>query len=570
MTDRVAGAWPADGRAPGEPRRTLTLTDLNRIPLHRWRLVGSLGLIGLLAAVGYVLLVPTTVDASAVLAVRPVVTDAFTSSGVGADRSVNMNVESGIATSTGVVQKIAAEIGKEELEVREALTVEVPTGGQILRLVYTARTADEAVKTVNLAAATYLETRRAMYEEQRSLMLKSYDESIAKVVAEQQAVQRRTTSTNQGTADAALAELPGINNQLAQLSNSRTEIASIDVSPGWVTQSAEPSLVSTGVNRLLYLVAGMLGGLLLGVVLSYLREATNRRVRTAADAQEASGLPLLGTVRRRGFRVGAHAVDADVRYVAMAIAERFGAKVPTPVVVIASRAVEDTTLLTASLAVALAADGRDVFVADDSGRLARLREVLMADRRRVPTVPFVPAQRPAADDDDTVVVSDAGTIPDSRRPRPSPLPASIPAVDSDATITLPRISSSPTGEPAAGEDHRRQDLGADPARRHGDGGQQCGPGRAVPEGTGERHRSLQRPAGRVRRARRARGPQRHRGRGGGARPDPDGRPEQAGRPAAVRWRRTARVRAHPWWPWLSRPGPARRRHRRCCRSGRCT
>ena len=30
----------------------------------------------------------------------------------------------------------------------------------------------------------------------------------------------------------------------------------------------------------------------------------------------------MGTVRRRGFRVKAHAVDADVRYVAMAIAEK--------------------------------------------------------------------------------------------------------------------------------------------------------------------------------------------------------------------------------------------------------
>lgn len=392
MPDRDSDYWPTQRPGAFGPRRTITLTDLIRIPVHRWRMVAAVAGAGLLAAVGYLGLVPPTVSASAVVAVRPVVTDAFTYPGAGADRSVNMNVESGIATGTEVIGKLAGADGEDPVRVRDALTVEVPTGGQILRFVYRAPSADEAVRTVNLAAQTYLEVRRARYEQQRTSMLQSYDESIAKVVAQQTAVQRRVDKARNGAADAALAELSAINNQLVELNSSRTEIAAIDVTPGWITQTAEPSLADDDANPLLYVLAGVLGGALLGVVLTYLRESVDRRVRSAGDAHEATLLPLLGTVRRRGVRVSAHAVDADVRYVAMAIAERFGSQVPTPVVVISARAQEDTTLMTASLAVALAADGRSVYVGDDSGRLDALRDMLMADRRRVPSRPFVPEQ----------------------------------------------------------------------------------------------------------------------------------------------------------------------------------
>ncbi|SDY66206.1 hypothetical protein SAMN05444365_10332 [Micromonospora pattaloongensis] len=389
--------------------------------------MAATALVGLAVALGYVLLAPTTVTAAAVVAVRPVVTDAFTPTGASADRSVNMNVESGIATSTEVIQIIARDRGAAPVDVRDALQIEVPTGGQILRFSYTAPSVDVAVATVNLAADTYLKVRKSMYEKQRTSMLQSYDASIAKVVQQQQSLQRRIAAANgTGSEAAALAELGAVNTQLAQLNSARTEIASIDVTPGWVTQFAEPLTTSTD-DRALYVLAGALGGLLLGIVFAYVRESTERVVRTAADAHDAAGLPLLGAVRSRGFRTRSKAVDADVRYVAMAIAERFTHAVRTPVVVIASRAREDTTLMTASLAVALAADGKDVYVGDDSGRVAQLRAVLMADQRPTPAAPAPPRQLGAS--------GSAG-----ERPGPAGPDAGSPDGDADATVRLPRIT----------------------------------------------------------------------------------------------------------------------------------
>ncbi|RKN35233.1 lipopolysaccharide biosynthesis protein [Micromonospora musae] len=441
MTDTTSGSWPAGGTPGDGSARTVTLTDLLRVPLHRARLVAGAAALGLLAALGYLMLVPPQVTASAVVAVRPVVTDAFTPSGAAADRAVNMNVESGIATGTEVVQRLADSVGGDPRDIRAALEVEVPTGGQILRFVYQAPDADRAVQAVNLAAQAYLDVRRAMYEKQRAEMLRSYDESIAKVVAQQGAVQRRANSAR-GTAaaDLAVAELAGINNQLTQLNAARTEIAAVDVNPGWVTQTAERALASSAGHRPLFVIAGLLGGALLGVVLAYAWESVDRRVRSVRDARDATGLPMLGTVRRQRFRGRRRAVDADVRYVAMAIAERV--RQPARVALLAAR--EDPTALTASLAVALSAEGREVYVADDHGRVERLRDAVLADRGRLPAVAdaarsIVPKPRAAGT---PVVTGPAAESGAARRPSPHP-PAARPSTDPDATLTLPRVGSAP-------------------------------------------------------------------------------------------------------------------------------
>ncbi|MBM7493875.1 capsular polysaccharide biosynthesis protein [Micromonospora luteifusca] len=460
MADAPSGTWSADALGGGGTSvRTVTLTDLLRVPLHRIRLVGAVAAVGLLAVLGYVVLMPSAVTASAVVAVRPVVTDAFTPSGAAADRAVNMNVESGIATGTEVVQRLAAE-GGDPREVRDALEVEVPTGGQILRFSYTGRSADEAVRNVNLAAQTYLDVRRTMYEKQRAEMLKRYDESIVEVDKQREILQRRIVSARDGSLDAAIAELGGTNSQLTQLRSARTEIAAVDVNPGWITQSAENVLVSSGRHILLYVLAGLLGGTLLGVVLAFAWESADRRVRSVHDGRDVTGLPLLGTVRGgltagglfgRGLLGGGglggglfggrrKVMDADIRYVAMAIAERV--REPARVALLTTR--EDPTAITASLAVALAAPGRDVYVADDSGRLERLRTAVLADREHLPAAvnsarPLVPKPR------GTDAVSGNGATGQVPTRRPSPYPVgSRPLRDPDATLTLPRTSPDAT------------------------------------------------------------------------------------------------------------------------------
>ncbi|WP_027660882.1 hypothetical protein [Salinispora fenicalii] len=466
MTSVAGGGLDANAASGGgTPGRTVTLTDLLRVPLHRIRVLAGTAVFGLLAAIGYVLLVPGAVTADAVVAVRPVVTDAFTPSGASADRAVNMNVERGIATGTEVVRRLVDATGRDQRDVQDALELEVPTGGQILRFRFTANSPQDAVAGVNLAAAAYLDVRRTMYEQQRADILRSYDESISEVQDQQAALQSRIASAQEGEADAAVAELSGVNNQLVQLRSARTEIAAVDVNPGWVTREAETNLVPSGGNRLLHLFAGLLGGVLLGVVLAYGWESVDRRIRSVDDGRDATGLPLLGTARGPKPRGSRHAMDADMRYVAMAIAGR--TREPARIVLLTTRG--DQTAMSAGLAVALAATGREVYLADDTGRLGRLRSEVLAGVACLPATapsarPVVPQQRqgprPASVDEVTeqIVVR-----------RPSPRPTSLPRQataagnptaanrpapnDPDGTISLPRIASTTpsSGKSAVGE-----------------------------------------------------------------------------------------------------------------------
>ncbi|MFY1695491.1 MULTISPECIES: lipopolysaccharide biosynthesis protein [unclassified Solwaraspora] len=503
-----------------QPQRTVTLTELLRIPLLRWKLVAGGAVAGCLLAIGYLVVAPPAATAAAVVAIRPVVTDAFTTPGAGADRSINMNVESGIATSTDVLSRIAESRAVDVVAIRRALEIEVPTGGQVLRFTYSADSIDSAVESVNLAAATYLQVRQEMYERQRADMLASYDERIATVAEQQAAAGRRAadSDTSGPAADAALAEFASLSNQLTQLNGARTEIAAIDVTPGWITQRAQQQLSTAGQPRVVYLLAGLLAGALLGILLTYLRESADRRVRSESDALDASGLPLLGTVRRRGLRVDARTVDADVRYVGMAIAEQLRQAVRTPVVVISSRNREDTTPMTASLAVALAADGQDVYVGDDSHRVAALREALLADRRRVPSGPFVPEQSAATASGGPTPPPGGPPAPTSGGTRPSGAPNpsgtggnpgvdgdpestlifSLPRADQDHTVILPRVTESadspaaprrpsprpsPTsGPPARSDTDGDRSGGAHPAGERAAGGSVVGtiPVRTLP------------------------------------------------------------------------------------------
>src|SRR5262245_19176808 len=93
--------------AASRSRRPITLADLAVIPIRRWPVLLGLVLLGLSLASGYLLLPEPTFTATAVVVVRPVVTDPFALPSAGADRSVNMNVESGIAAGTGVTDAVA-------------------------------------------------------------------------------------------------------------------------------------------------------------------------------------------------------------------------------------------------------------------------------------------------------------------------------------------------------------------------------------------------------------------------------------------------------------------------------
>lgn len=374
-----------DGRAHDEDaaaaRGPVTLSELMAIPRGRWRWLLAFALAGVAATLAYLTVLPAEYTASAVVTVRPVVLDPFSYPGPGADRAVNMNVEHSLATGQRVVRAVAAETGDPQASVRDRLAVEVPVGGQLLRFSYGAGTGARAIEGVNTAARTYLAARHDSYARQRSAQLRSYDQSLDSLRKKEKAAQQQVRKQAAQAADASQVtgeqQLRALNDQVTALAGQRAQIAAVDLTPGVITAPARRPVPSNRDHAAMYLVAGLLGGVLLGAVAAFVRESGDRRVRRAADATAATGAPLVGTVRQ-GRRVPLRARRADVAYLALAVLD-LGAHPPRrPVMMISSGTGEGRVELSADLAVALAEHGHHVHLGDVLGAGDRLHSRVLA------------------------------------------------------------------------------------------------------------------------------------------------------------------------------------------------
>ncbi|MCW3843020.1 lipopolysaccharide biosynthesis protein [Micromonospora yasonensis] len=439
------------------------LAELVRIPLRRWRTMLAAAAAVLAAVLVYLFVLPASFTATTAVVVRPVVTDPFSVPSGGADRAVNMTAESGIATSNEVIDKVAGITGREAEEVADALQVETPVGGQVMRFAYSAHREREAVDGANGAAQAYLDLRRGIYENQRAAVLKSYDDTIAVVTAQRTTTQKslpgnQSAENPSPRTSALLDQLRALNDQLATLAEQRSKIASADLSPGSITSAARTPVPSSRDGALLIIVGGLLGGLLFGGLVAFVRESLDRRLRTTAEAVSAIGAPLLGTVRR--IR-GGQPDEADLRYLALALARWVNGPQRGPLVVLSAAADEGREQVTAGLAAVLAGGGHEVRLAVTPESLDRIRPLMLDAQRRNPPVEPAPArlprQRPMATTAPGAAATPAGggdaegttVIQAVRKPRPFPTSDAKNGAVYRSTTTEDNTRASPTDRAAA-------------------------------------------------------------------------------------------------------------------------
>jgi Mrp family chromosome partitioning ATPase len=379
--------------AAASRQRVVGFADVVRIPLRRWRIVLAATAVVTIAVLAYLIFFPATYRATTVVVLRPVVTDPFTLPSSGADRAINMTAENGVALGNDVIDATARILGRNTDDVRQALSVEVPTGGQVLRFEYADDTEDKAITGANVAAKTYLEVRENIYQQQRSGLMLSYDSTIKQVTDQRKAAQKGLPDTSGSTSlpprvQAMLDQVGALNDQLAQLANQRAKIASADLSPGAITAAARAPVPSSHDAAALYLLGGLLGGLLLGMVAAHAREALDRRVRSMDQAADLIGVPALGVVRAAGRRHGSEAgAAADARYVSLAVLKWIDRHPDRPLVVLSGRDDEGRTSVTGNLAVALAETGQEVWLAAPAESHEELKRILFAAQKRTPPRP---------------------------------------------------------------------------------------------------------------------------------------------------------------------------------------
>lgn len=383
----------ATDSAAGSRQRVVGFADVVRIPLRRWRMVLAVTGAVLIAVLVYLFVLPATYHASTVVVLRPVVTDPFTLPSSGADRAINMTAENGIALGNDVIDATAHALGRSSDDVRKALTVEVPTGGQVLRFDYAGDGEQASITGANTAAQNYLRVRRDIYQQQRAALLLSYDQTIKQVTDQRKVAQKGLPENGGGSSpvsprtQAMLDQVSALNDQIAQLANARAKVASADLTPGSVTAAARAPVPSSHDGAALYLLGALLGGALLGTVAAHAREALDRRVRSIEQAADLIGRPALGVIRESRKYGGEAVTAADARYVSLAVVKWLDRQPDQPLVVLSGRDDEGRTTVTGNLAVALAEAGHDVWLAARPENMEELKAIVYDGQRRTPPLP---------------------------------------------------------------------------------------------------------------------------------------------------------------------------------------
>lgn len=332
--------------------------------LLRHRVLITLGiLLGLLGGLALSLQRAHTYTATSEVLVRST-TDPFGAVGVSADNQVSMSTEQRIAASAAVSHRVPRLLGRPDNQagtLGARVRVTNPLKSQVLRFEFTARGPQRAARGANAFAEAYLADRKSRND--------------ATVLRATRALEQQITVLNQRLAQNQLERAtakPAAQNQLYNLQKKVLDIKSRDTDGGDIVRRAVAPVLPVGPGRKTLLAVGLACGLLLGIVLAWMRSALDTRVRSVGEVRAALGAPVLGLLPSDDggddalLTVGHTASPRTEAYRALAFRLRqLGSPAgPGSVLVVAPRRADAAEEVGANLAAALAEEGGDVLLVD--------------------------------------------------------------------------------------------------------------------------------------------------------------------------------------------------------------
>ncbi|MEV0639322.1 hypothetical protein AB0I77_31190 [Streptomyces sp. NPDC050619] len=251
--------------------------------LLRYRTTIALGIaLGLLGGLLLVVFRAGSYTSTSEVLVRPT-TDPFSTLGVSVENQVSMGTERQIALSATVAARAAKALHQPSRAdtLLENLRVTNPPETQVLRFEYSAGTPKGAARGSNAFAEAYLADRKDRTKATVKRMTSGLEKHIAAL-----------TKQNTKKADAGTAA--SRRDQIGALQKRISDITSYDTKGGDIVRGAEPPAQPSGPGPAWLIGLGLLSGLLLGIVLAWLRSALEPRARSVGEVQGALGAPVLG------------------------------------------------------------------------------------------------------------------------------------------------------------------------------------------------------------------------------------------------------------------------------------
>ena len=288
------------------PTGSVELRDYLRVFKRQLALIVAITLLGAAAAAAYTFRRTPVYESSASVLVRAITTNAF-DPGSRVDQQLNMFNQRQLAMSEPVAALAAKTLKTTATpaQLLEHVKADVPANSQILRIRYQDTVPLTAQRGAEAFAKAYLASREADARAQATTSQKSLQADISRFQKQASAAEKviGDPDADSATRQAAQAKLAAANNRLDQLLSQLSGFQSLDFTPGTVIAAANLPSTPASPNNRLDVGIGLLVGLFLGVVLAFVRDRTDDRLRGREDLAERLDRPVLATIPPLSKRV---------------------------------------------------------------------------------------------------------------------------------------------------------------------------------------------------------------------------------------------------------------------------
>ena len=298
------------------------------VPRRRWGVVVSTALVTGAVSVLLLSVLPSNHTAAATVSINSFSSELFDTTRP-VDQLIDISGELKIATSATIADQAAEDLGRPEdaAQIRGGLDATGATGDTTVTLLYTSTSAADAAEVVNAVALAYLDFRGRAATERQTAALSLVRDRLEELRSQLVTVNRLLSEASPGSAQATAAQSDRtvLVGQITDLTTRENGFSTTVLDPGALVRPATPDQVTESPRPALVVAGAVMLGLVVGLVLSFVRDRRDSRLRDAPHLGEVTGAPVLGSVPSSAYEPGLRAVDAvPLRLVRARLLARLG------------------------------------------------------------------------------------------------------------------------------------------------------------------------------------------------------------------------------------------------------
>lgn len=304
---------------PGNASTPLDIEQYVHVLLRQWRLIAATAVLGLVAAIGFLAVVPRQYTATTTVNLTVISTEPFAARS--APSSLLDDQEERAIAQSHIVAEHAAGImegGMTAAEIRSSSSVATSSGAAVVSVSFTEGSPEQATSGADAVASSYLSYRRERADERIAVLVDGLTSRINDIEAQVGEIDDTLSALPEGDPSAArhATERQQMLNELDGLLAERNGLQSVDTTAGYVLSAAADNAMEQAPSDSLTLLTGVAAGVVLGVVAAFLRNPRDRRLRTGSEVVRALGAPVLARLGVVNDQIPARGLEADALRVA--------------------------------------------------------------------------------------------------------------------------------------------------------------------------------------------------------------------------------------------------------------